>query len=157
MALSISCKSDVSVVFLTFKTYVERYFNSKIKAIQSDWAGEYHSINKILQQFGILHRVSYPHTHQQNGAIVWKHRHIVETGLALLFHAHLPLKFWDDAFSTACYLINCMPTSILKNLSPFEIMFKCSPDYTFLHTFVGPTYVPTTLTSFNLVLHHACF
>jgi hypothetical protein len=42
--------------------------------------------------------VSCPHTHQQNGAIERKHRHIVETGLALLSHAHLPLKFWDDAF-----------------------------------------------------------
>jgi hypothetical protein len=80
----ISCKSDVSAIFLTFKTYVELYFSSKIKAIQSDWVGEYRPINKILQQFGILHRVSCPHTHQQNGAIELKHRHIVEIGLALL-------------------------------------------------------------------------
>jgi hypothetical protein len=79
--------------------------------------------------------VSCPHTHQQNGAIEQKHRHIVETGLALLSHAHLPLKFWDDAFSTACYLINCMPTTVLQNHSPFETLFKCSPDYTFLRTF----------------------
>jgi hypothetical protein len=28
-----------------------------------------------------------------------------------------------------------MPTSILQNLSPFETLFKCSPDYTFLRTF----------------------
>jgi hypothetical protein len=84
---------DVSSVFLTFKTYVERYFNSKIKAIQSNWGGEYRPINKILQQFGILHHVSCPHAHQQNGDIERKHRHIVKTSLALLYHAHLPLKF----------------------------------------------------------------
>jgi hypothetical protein len=109
--------------------YVECYFNSKIKAIQSNWGGEYNPINKILQQFGILHRVSCLHTHQQNDTIERKHRHIVETRLALLSHPHLPLKFWDNAFSTVCYLINCMPT-YLKNLSPFEILFECSPDYT---------------------------
>jgi hypothetical protein len=28
-----------------------------------------------------------------------------------------------------------MPTTILKNQSPFEVLFKCSPDYIFLRTF----------------------
>jgi hypothetical protein len=131
----ISVKSDVISIFTTFKSYVERFFNTKIKAIQSDWGGEYRPVNTLLQKLGIQHRVSCPHTHQQNGAIERKHRHSVETGLALLSHAHLPFKFWDDAFSTACYLINRMPTSVLQNLSPFETLFKCSPDYTFLRTF----------------------
>jgi transposase InsO family protein len=92
---------------------VERFFNTNIKAIQSDWGGEYRAVNKLLQQLGILHRVSCPHTHQQNGVIERKYRHIVETGLALLSQTHLPLPFWDDAFSTTCYLINRMPTTIL--------------------------------------------
>jgi hypothetical protein len=131
----ISLKSDVISIFSTFKSYVEWFFNTKIKAIQSNWGGEYRSDNKLLQQLSIQHCVSCPHTHQQNGAIERKHQHIVETGLALLSHAHLPLKFWDDAFSTACYLINHMPTSVLKNYSPFETLFKCYPDYTFLRTF----------------------
>jgi hypothetical protein len=37
----ICSKSDVSSIFLKFKTYVERFFDSKIKAVQSDWGGEY--------------------------------------------------------------------------------------------------------------------
>jgi hypothetical protein len=28
-----------------------------------------------------------------------------------------------------------MPTTVLQNHSPFETLFKCSPDYTFLRTF----------------------
>jgi hypothetical protein len=131
----ISCKSDVTSVFTKFKNYVECFFKFKIRAIQSDWGGEYRPLNKLLQSFGISHRVSCPHTHQQNGAIERKHRHIVETGLALLNHANLPFKFWDDAFSTACYLINRMPTPVLKNHSPFETLFKQAPDYQFLRTF----------------------
>jgi hypothetical protein len=39
----------------------------------------------------------------------------VETGIALLSHAHLLSHFWDDAFITAYYLINCMPTYVLHN------------------------------------------
>jgi hypothetical protein len=127
----VSLKSDVSSIFLTLKSYVECFFNTNIKTIQSNWGGEYRPVNKLLQQLGILHRVSCPHTHQQNGAIKRKHRHIVQTDLALLSHAHLPLPFWDDAFSTACYLINRMPTTILQNQSPFEVLFKCSPEYSF--------------------------
>jgi hypothetical protein len=67
---------------------VEHFFNTNIKAIQSDWGGEYRPVNQLLQQLGILHRISCPHTHQQNGAIEQKHRHIVETGLALTHIYH---------------------------------------------------------------------
>ena len=82
-----------------------------------------------------MHRVSCPHTHQQNGSIERKHRHVVESGLALLSHAHTPLRFWDDAFQSACYLINRLPTSILQFQSPYEKLFNTSPDYLFLKTF----------------------
>jgi hypothetical protein len=61
---------------------------------------------KKFQQHGITHRLSCPHTHQQNSAVERKHRHIVKTGLALLSHANVPRHFWDDAFVTSCYLIN---------------------------------------------------
>ena len=40
----------------------------------------------------------YPHTPQQNGVVEHKHRHLVETGLALLNHAQIPLQYWEDAF-----------------------------------------------------------
>lgn len=126
----IPLKSDVSRIFLKFQSYVERYFNTKIKAVQSDWGGEYRSLHKTFQDQGIVHRISCPHTHQQNGAIERKHRHIVETSLA-----NVPQHFWDDAFLTACYLINQMPTPTLQNRNPYEVLFKSPPDYTFLKIF----------------------
>jgi hypothetical protein len=56
--------------------------------------GEYQKLhNQIFTSLGIAHRVSCPHTHQQNGSTERKHRHIVETGLALLAHVGVPLKF----------------------------------------------------------------
>jgi hypothetical protein len=93
----------------SFKTHVERLIDRKIKCVQFDWGGEYQKIhNTFFRPLGITHRVSCPHTHQQNGSAERKHHHIVETGLALLAHAHIPIKFWDDAFLTATYLINRM-------------------------------------------------
>jgi transposase InsO family protein len=130
-----SHKNDALPIFINFQKYVERYFNLQIKSIQSDWGGEYRSLSKFFANCGITHRVSCPHTHQQNGAVERKHRHIVETGLALLSYASIPLRFWDDAFQTACYLINRLPQLLLKNISPFEKLFHTTPEYNFLKTF----------------------
>jgi hypothetical protein len=47
----------------------------------------------------------------------------------------MPLKFWDEAFLTATYLINCLPTRVLDNLSPMERLFKSQPNYCMLNFF----------------------
>jgi histone deacetylase 1/2 len=56
-------------------------------------------------------------------------------GLTLLAHASVPLKFWDEAFSTAVYLINRLPSKVLNYETPFERLFNQNPDYSFLRTF----------------------
>jgi histone deacetylase 1/2 len=95
-------KSDVEQIFYDFQHHVERLLDTKIRAIQSDWGGEYHRLHNYFQRTGISHRVSCPHTSQQNGITERKHRDIVETGLALLAHSSLPVRYWDEAFLTAC-------------------------------------------------------
>lgn len=52
--------------------------------MQSDWGGEYRGLTKFFQDTGILHRVSYADTPEQNGVAKRKHRHIVEISLTLL-------------------------------------------------------------------------
>ena len=55
-------KSDVLSIFIKWQKYVERYFNKKIKMVQSDWDGEYRSLHKFLQNCGITHHVGSSHT-----------------------------------------------------------------------------------------------
>jgi hypothetical protein len=86
-------KSEVVKYFLEFQRLVECRFNQKIIDVQSDWGGKYEKLNSFFYNIGIVHRVSCPHTHQQNGVVERKHRHIVEMGLALLAHASMPLKY----------------------------------------------------------------
>jgi hypothetical protein len=69
------------------------------------------------------------------------HRHIVKTGLSLLAHASMPLKFWDEAFLTTTYLINRLPSKVSHDLTPLECLFEHRPDYSFLRTF-GCAYWP---------------
>jgi hypothetical protein len=86
--------------------------------------GEYHKLNSFLTQIGLTHYVPCSHAHQQNGPAGRKHRHIVEVVLALLAHASMPLKFWDEAVAMAAYLINWTPSKILGFSTPLERLFK---------------------------------
>jgi hypothetical protein len=47
----------------------------------------------------------------------------------------MPLKFWDQAFITATYLINHLPSRVLNNSTPIELLLGVKPDYSSLRTF----------------------
>jgi hypothetical protein len=47
----------------------------------------------------------------------------------------MPLKFWDEAFLTAVFLINRLPSRVIENDTPYQRLFGKTPDYTFLRTF----------------------
>jgi hypothetical protein len=131
----ITCKSDVFSIFPKFQAYVERLFDRKIKSIQTDGGGEFQKLRHLFASHGINHRITCPHTHQQNGSVERKHRHIVEMGLTLMAHCSAPLTYWAEAFQTACYLINRLPTPVLNNTSPFQKLFNLRPNYNFMRVF----------------------
>ena len=130
-------KTDFYSTFLNFQSLVENQFSTKIKVFQSDGGGEF--ISKNLQthftKCGIHHQFSCPYTPSQNGRAERKHRHLTETGLTMLFHSAVPLHFWVEAFSTAVFIINRLPTPVLNGKSPFEILYGKSPLYTTFRVF----------------------
>lgn len=99
-------KSEAAQIFLKFKALVENQFQTKIKNLQTDWGGEFRPFLHLSTHFGINFQHPCPHTHNQNGKIEKKHRHIIETALSLLAHSFLPQKFWWHACATASFLIN---------------------------------------------------
>jgi histone deacetylase 1/2 len=128
-------KSEVFQCFKDFQQLVERQFDAKILTMQTDWGGEYEALNSFFKRIGIAHHVSCPYAHQQNGSAERKHRHIVEVGLTLLSHSSMPLKFWDEAFLTAVYLINRLPSKVIDHETPYARLFHQEPDYNALRTF----------------------
>lgn len=92
-------------------------------------------MHSFFTKIGISHHVSCPYAHQQNGSAERKHRHIVEVGLALLSHASMPLKFWDEAFLAAAYLINRTPSKVIQYTTPLERLLDQKPNYSALRTF----------------------
>ena len=128
-------KSHTLHTFQNFKTMIELQLNHKIISVQTDGGGEFLPFTKYLNDLGITHKFTCPHTHHQNGSVERKHKHIVETGLTLLSHAQMPLQFWDHAFLTTTYLINRLPTPVLANKSPFFLLNFQFLDYKFLKSF----------------------
>jgi hypothetical protein len=113
-------KSDIFQKFTEFQTMVEHLFSTKLLARQTDGGGEYQKMNSFLAQKGIIHYLSCPHAHQQNGSTERKYRHIVIVALALLAQASVPLKFWDKSITTATYLINRTPSKVLNFATSLE-------------------------------------
>lgn len=149
-------KSDMFILFKQFITMVERQFSSKVKTVQTDWGGEYRNLSNYFSTMGIVHRLSCPHTHEQNGYVERRNRHVVETGLTLLAQGNVPHRFWHYAFDTAVFLINRMPSRVSQSVSPYEHLFKKQPDYYFLKVFgvnVSRSFDFTMLTNSIFALH----
>ena len=62
-------------------------------------------------------------------------RHILETVRTLLLAALAPPKFWCDAVQTAVYLINCLPSFVLGQTTPFGVLLGHTPSYSYLRVF----------------------
>jgi len=103
--------------------------------LYSDNGGDYVALTSLLALHGISHLTSPPCTLEHNGFSERRHLHIVETGLTLLAHASIPLRFWPHAYAIFVYLINRIPTQTLNLCSPYEKIFGSSPNYSKLKVF----------------------
>jgi hypothetical protein len=52
--------------------------------------------------------------------------------MSLQAHAHMPLKYWDEAFRDATFLINRIPSKVINHTSHLERPFKIKPNYSSL-------------------------
>jgi hypothetical protein len=116
-------------------------FSCKIIIVQSDRGGEYEHPNSFFLAIGITNHISCPHTHQHNGAVECKHRHIIEMSLAPHVNAFMPLKFWDQAFLAPTHHIIRTPTKLVHYNTPLHHLLGATPGDSMLHVF-GCTYWP---------------
>ena len=75
--------------------------------------------------FTLMYGVSLPHLQ----------KHLTQTGLTLLAASSLPSKFWVEAFRTATFIINHIPSPVINYKSPFEVFFHKTPNYSIFKPF----------------------
>ena len=62
-------------------------------------------MEEYCDERGILHEFSAPYTPQQNGVAERKNRTLIETARTMLADSKLPINFWAEAVSAACYTL----------------------------------------------------
>ncbi|CAL5399137.1 unnamed protein product [Camellia sinensis] len=136
-------RSELKQLYYNFSAMVKTQFSKTIKLFRSDNAMEYKDFDflSFLQSHGTQPHRSCPGTSQQNGRAERKHRHILDTTRALLLSSSCPEHFWGEAALTAAYTINCIPTPVIQNHTPYERLHGTHPPYTNLRVFGSACFV----------------
>lgn len=130
-------KSEAFSALKTFITLSFTQFNKKVKIVRSDNALEFDDwqCRELYDSLGIVHQTTCVDRAQQNGRAERKHRNVLEMARCLRFQAGLPKRYWGDCVLTAAYLINRLPSNVMKNKSPFEMLHHKKPTYDTLRVF----------------------
>ena len=130
-------KDQVVEKFVEWKALVENSSGQKLKMLHTDNGGEYTSTEfiKYLKKEGVRHEFTVPKTPQQNGVAERMNRTLVEAVRSMLSDAKLPKRFWAEALSTAVFLRNRSPTTVVQGRTPFEAWTQEKPDVGHLKAF----------------------
>lgn len=104
-----------------------------VKRLRSNNAVEFEDklCTPLFDQLGIIHKTTCVDRPQQNGRAERRHRNILEKGRALRFQCGLPLKYWGDCIPTTVHITNRLPSQVLENLSPYEVLYNTKSDYNY--------------------------
>jgi len=89
-----------------------------------------------LKDSGIEHQSTAPYTPESNGVSERMNQTLMEMVEAMLVRAKAPLKLWDEAVKTACYIRNRLSTSSLEgNITPYEAWTGRTPSVAHIRKF----------------------
>ena len=127
-------KAETRPTLITFIKLIQTQFHKTVKTIRSDNGPEF-NITDFFNKNGIHHQTSCVETPQQNVVVERKHQSILNIARSLLFQSHLPICFWNYAITHDVFILNRLPTTTLKNLTPFEALNNQVPNYSELRVF----------------------
>ena len=117
-------KSEVYTHFLHFFNLIKTQYQHSIKILKSDNGREFvNSAMKLyFQENGMIHQTSCAYTPEQNGVAERKNCSLLEMTRSMLIESKAPKHFWPEAIATSAYLLNRLPTSILKHQTPLQAL-----------------------------------
>ena len=115
-------KSEAFKAFKEWKVMVERQTEKKVKKLRTDNRMEFCSneFDSYCKSEGIVRHYTVPDTPQQNGVAERMNRTIISRARCMLSNAGMHRRFWAEAASTACYLINQSPNIAIDKMVWFS-------------------------------------
>ncbi|CAM8878030.1 unnamed protein product [Rhodiola kirilowii] len=92
-------------------------------------------VNEFYKTEGIVRYHTVRDTPQQNGVAEYMNQTLLERARCMLSNAGLLRRFWAEAVSTACYLINSGPHTCIGGKTPYEVWSGKPADYSLLRVF----------------------
>jgi len=141
-------KFEVRTHIASFLSYVENNFQTTIKIIRSDNGAEF-AMTNLFSYKGIIHQKTCIETPEQNSIVQRKHQHILNVTRVLLVQANLPPIFWHFVVLHVVLLINCIPTPLLKNMTPYGRLYGTLYNISLLRIFSYLCYSSTITSHIN--------
>jgi len=136
-------KSDLFLWLRNWKLQVKWETSLKLQHLKSDGGMEFGSneFKKWLTSEGVIHEISIPYKHEQNGLAERCIQNVSQQAMCQLFGANMSQGFWLYAVESVVYLINQSPTTALNNKTPYKAWVGKRPNIKCLHTFGEMGYV----------------
>ncbi|GJX67947.1 putative ribonuclease H-like domain-containing protein [Tanacetum coccineum] len=130
-------KDETGSILRNLITEIENLKDLKVKIIRCDNGGEFkkREMDEFCTKKGIKREFSNARTPQQNGVTEKRNRTLIEATRTMLADAKLPVTFWAEAVSTACYVQNRVLVNKSQNKTPYELFNGRSPAIGFLRPF----------------------
>lgn len=95
-------------IFNSYRIYAERWHDSKIKVVRSDFGKEFDNqrFKSELSELGIRHEFGVPHVHYQLGKVERANRTIQRGMEKILEDSQINTWYWPEAAKTTAYLYN---------------------------------------------------
>nr|GEZ03090.1 hypothetical protein [Tanacetum cinerariifolium] len=141
--LFLRSKDETLEVLKEFLTMIQRNLQALVITVRTDSGTEF--LNKTLSVFfkekGIEHQTSNAQTPEQNGVVKRRNRSLVEAAPTMLSVSKLPLFFWAEATTTACYTQNRSIIILNHDKTPYHIINGKKPLIKHLHIFGWICYI----------------
>ncbi|KAJ9552721.1 hypothetical protein OSB04_016766 [Centaurea solstitialis] len=120
-----------------------KFEKDHVRVLRSENGTEFKKsiIEEYLASVGITHNFLAPRTPQQNGVVEKINRTLVEAARMMLDASKLPLTFWAEVVSAACYTQNKYLVVKRFEKTLYQLLHNKRPNVKFFHIFGCKCYV----------------
>ncbi|GJV69600.1 retrovirus-related pol polyprotein from transposon TNT 1-94 [Tanacetum coccineum] len=135
--LFLRSKDETLKVLKDFLKMIQRNLQAQVITVRTNRGTKFlnKTLHAYLKEEGIKHQTSTPRTLEQNGVVERQNRTLVKAARTMLSASKLPLFFWAEAITTACYNQNRSIIISTHEKTAYHIINDRKPSIRHLHIF----------------------